>query len=124
MGELRPSLHGLAPALCYGMECAYQACVVLCSVLRRAVRVHRHCLQRLRTPSIGPRGRHGGVGACAAYGEAPLTPCPCELHDRYAGCVRRAAPRLRSDMWRTDPPLAARGTWQSAVTVLQEPHAS
>ena len=31
------------------------------------------------------------------------------LHDRYAGCVRRAAPRLRSDMRRPDPPLAARG---------------
>jgi len=37
----------------------------------------------------------------------------------YAGSVRRAAHRLRSDLRRPDPPLAARGPWQSAVTVLQ-----
>jgi hypothetical protein len=52
------------------------------------------------------------------------TRCPCEFHDRYAGCDYRAAPRLRSEMRRPDPPLAARGPWQSAVTVLQGPHAS
>jgi hypothetical protein len=75
MDQLRSSLHGVAPALCDRMDCAHPARVVLCSVLRRAVRVHRHCLQ----------------------------------HDGYAGCFRRAAPRLRSDMLRPGPSLAAGG---------------
>ena len=110
--QLRPSLHGVAPALCDRMDCAHPARLVPCSVLRRAVRVNRHCLQRLRARGIGPRGRHAGVRADATYGEAPITRCPCELHDRYAGCDRRAAPRLRSDMQRSDPPLAARHSWQ------------
>ena len=119
MDQLRPSLHGVALALCDRMDCAHPARVVPCSVLRRAVRVHRHCLQRLRARSIGPRGRHAGVRAYAANGEAPITRCPCEFHDRDAGCVRRAAPRLRSDMRRPDPPLAARCLWQSPMTVLE-----
>jgi hypothetical protein len=68
----------------------------------------------------GLRGRYAGVRAYAAYGEAPITRCPCELHDRDAGCARRTAPRLRSHMRRPDPPLAARGHWQSAVTALQD----
>ena len=54
MDQLRPSLHGLAPALCHRMDCAHQARVVPCSALRRSVCMRRHCLQRLRTPSIGP----------------------------------------------------------------------
>jgi len=108
MDQLRPSFHGVAPALCDRMDCAHPACLIPCSVLRRAVRVHRRCLQRLRAPSIGPCGRHAGVRAYAAYGEAPIARCPCELHDRYAGRDRRAARRLRSHMCRPDPPLAAR----------------
>jgi hypothetical protein len=46
MGQLRPSCHGVAPALCDRMDCAQPARVVPCSVLRRAIRVHRHCVQR------------------------------------------------------------------------------
>ena len=109
MDQLRPSLHGLAPALCDRMGCAHPARIIPRSALRRAVCMHRHCLQRLRAPSIGPCGRRRGVRTYAAHGEAPITRCPCGLHDRYAGCARRAAPRLRSDMRRPDPPLAARG---------------
>ena len=91
MDQLRPSFHGVAPALCDRMDCAHPACLIPCSVLRRTVRVHRRCLQRLRAPSIGPCGRHAGVRAYAAYGEAPIARCPCELHDRYAGRDRRAS---------------------------------
>jgi hypothetical protein len=98
------------------MDCAHPARLVPCSVLRRAVRVHRHCLQRLRARRTIPSGHHAGVKAYAAYGEAPVTDCPRELHDRYVGCDRRAAPRLWFDMRRPDPPLAAGGSWQSAVT--------
>ena len=48
--------------------------------------------------------------AHTAYGEAPITRRPCELYHRDAGCVRRAALGLRSDLRRPDPPLAARGS--------------
>jgi hypothetical protein len=96
MDQLCPSFHGVAPALCDRMDCAHPACLIPCSVLRRAVRVHRRCLQRLRAPSISPCGRNAGVRAYAAYGEAPIARCPCELHDRYVGCDRRAARRFRS----------------------------
>jgi hypothetical protein len=78
------------------------------------------CLQRLRARSVDPRGRRGCFRAHAAHGEAPIPHCPGELHDRYAGCVCRATPRLRSDLGRLDPPLAARGSpWQPAVTISQ-----
>jgi hypothetical protein len=102
-------------ALCDRMDCAHQARVIPCSALRGAVCMRRYCLQRLRTPRIGPCGRDSGFRAYAAYREAPISRRPCELHDRDAGRDRRAAPRLRSDMRRPDPPLAARGFWQSAV---------
>ena len=55
MDQLRPSLHGVAPAFCDGMDCAHPAGVVPGSLLRRAVRVHRHCLQRLRAPCTSPQ---------------------------------------------------------------------
>ena len=110
MDQLCPSLYGVVPALCDRMDCAHQARVVPCSALRRAVCMCRYCLQRLRTPSIGPRGRHAGVRACTAFSKAPITHCPCGLYNRYAGCVRRAAPRLRSDLRRPAPPLASRGS--------------
>src|SRR5213082_2017379 len=46
----------------------------------------------------------------------------CELHHRDAGCVRRAACWLRSDMRRPDPSPAAGGrAWQSAVTGREDP---
>jgi TMEM175 potassium channel family protein len=45
--------------------------------------------------------------------------CPFDFHGRHAYCIRRASPRLRSDMRRADPALAARCPWQSAVTFLQ-----
>ena len=45
MDQLRPSLHGVAPAIRDRMDCAHPARVLPCSVLRRTVRVHRHCLQ-------------------------------------------------------------------------------
>lgn len=49
--------------------------------------------------------------------EAPITRCSGELYDRHAGCVGRAPRRLRSDMRRPHPPLAAGGRpWQPAVT--------
>jgi uncharacterized membrane protein len=66
------------------------------------------CLQRVRARSIGPGGRHASVRAHATYREAPIARCPCHLHDRYAGCIHRASPGLRSDMRRPDSPLAAR----------------
>ena len=118
MDQLRPSFHGVAPALCDRMDCAHPARVVPCSALRRAIRVHRHCVQRLRARSLSPRRRHTGFRGYAAHGEAPITRCPCELCDRCAGCVRRAAPRVRSDMRRPDSPLAARGRprhWAGAL---------
>ena len=73
MDQLYPSLYGVVPALCYRMDCAHQARIVPCSALRRAVCMRRYCLQRLRTPSIGPRGRHAGVREYAAFGNAPIT---------------------------------------------------
>jgi uncharacterized membrane protein len=41
-------LPGVAFAVCDGVGCAHPAGVVPCGVLCRTVRVHRHCLQRLR----------------------------------------------------------------------------
>ncbi len=99
----------------FATACAHPTRVVPCSVLRRALRVRRHCLQRLRVPSIGPRGRQATVRAYPAYGEAPVPRCACELYDRYAGCVRRAARRLRSDLRCPNPPPAARCLSQSPV---------
>jgi len=58
---------------------------------------------------------YAGARAHAAHGEAPLTRCPGDFHDRYTGCVCRTTPRLRSHMRRPDPPLAARGPRQSAL---------
>jgi hypothetical protein len=52
--------------------------------------------------------RHTDAGGNTAHGEAPIAWCPCELCDLYARCVRRAAPRIRPDMRRFNPPLAAR----------------
>jgi hypothetical protein len=72
--------------------------------------MRRRCLQCLRTPGIGPCGQHAGVRRYAACGEAPIALRPYGLHDRHAGCARRTAPRLRSDLRRPDPALAARGT--------------
>jgi Endosomal/lysosomal potassium channel TMEM175 len=86
--------------------------------------VHRHCLQRLRTRSTDPRGSSAGFRSHPAYREAPVTRCPRELHDRNAGCVRRASTRLRSDMRRPDPSRAARCPCQSAVMLLSGAFAS
>ena len=57
---------------------------------------------------LARRGRHASVRAYPSHGETPITRCPCDFHDRDADCIRRAARRLRSDMRRPDPPLAAR----------------
>ena len=107
MDQLRPSLHGVAPTLCGRMDCACQARVAPGGVLGGALRMHRHRLQPLRAGSIDPRGRHAGAGAHAAHGEAPIPRRTCDLYDGHAGCARRTPPRLRSDMRRPDPPLAA-----------------
>jgi hypothetical protein len=123
MGQLCPSFYGVALALRNGMGCAHHTRVAACRVLRSAVRVRRHCLQRIRAPRIGPSRHHPRVRAYAADGEAPITGRPCDLHHGYARCVRQAASLLRSDMWRPDPAFAARGSWQSAVTVLLGTHA-
>jgi len=40
----------------------------------------------------------------------------CDFHDRHTGCIRRTTPRLRSDLRRADPPLAAGRPRQLAVT--------
>jgi uncharacterized membrane protein len=61
------------------------------------------------------------VPAYAAHRQAPITRRACDLHDRYARCVRHAAPWLRVDMRRTHPPLTAGGPRQSAVTDAREP---
>jgi Endosomal/lysosomal potassium channel TMEM175 len=115
--------YGVALALRNGMGCAHHTRVAACRVLRSAVRVRRHCLQRIRAPHIGPSRHHPRVRAYAADGEAPITGCPCDPHHGDARCVRQAASRLRSDMWCPDPAFAARGSWQSAVTVLLGTHA-
>lgn len=78
---------------CDRMDCAHPAHLIPCGVLLRTVRLHRHCLQRLRARSISLRRHHAGVPAYADYGEAPITRCPCGLHERYVGCDRRAPPR-------------------------------
>jgi hypothetical protein len=115
LDQLRPSLYGVVPALCDGMGCAHPVGIVPGSVLRGTIRVHRHRLQRVRARSIGPRGRVASVRADATYRQAPITCCPCDLHDRYAGCIYRAAPQLRPDMRRPDSPLAARCLRQHSV---------
>jgi uncharacterized membrane protein len=49
-----------------------------------------------------------GMRAHATYRQTPITRCPCDFHDRYAGCIHRAAHRLRSDMRRLDSSPTAR----------------
>jgi hypothetical protein len=50
------------------------------------------------------RGRHAGVGAYAAHGQASIAHCPCELHDCHAGCLYGATGRLRQRVvgWSSD----------------------
>jgi len=56
---------------------------------------------------------------------AQITRRPCELHDRYAGCLRRAARRVRSDMRRPDSSFAARRRpWPWTSALLLGLHAS
>ena|SRR5919107_1249306 len=78
-----------------------------------------HCLQCLRAGGVSPSRRRAGVGPSAAHGVAPVAVCSCDLHDRHARCVRRAAPRLRSDMRRPHPPPATGGAGQSTLTAIQ-----
>jgi len=47
MNQLRSSIHGVAPTLCDRLGCGNPARFLPGCVLRRAVCVHRHCLQRL-----------------------------------------------------------------------------
>jgi hypothetical protein len=99
------------------INCAHPACIIPCRVLCRSFCGCGHCLQHLRAGSVGPSGGLATARPGAPYGEAPITGCSCDLHDRYARCVRRAAFGLRSDMRRPYPSPAARGTCQSAMTI-------
>jgi hypothetical protein len=110
--------------LCHCMGCAHPARVIPGRVLCGVVCVHRHRLQRLRARSTDPRGSRAGFRSHPAYRETPVTRCSRELHDRDAGCVRRASTRLRSDMRRPDPSRAARCPCQSAVMLLSGAFAS
>ena len=83
LDQLRPSLHGVVPTHCGRLDCAHPARFVPCSVLCGAVRVHRHCLQRLRARIVDPPGRRRCFRAHAAHGEAPIPHC----------------------VWRASPPL-------------------
>src|SRR5260370_1782136 len=49
------------------------------SPLRTALRLRRHCLQRLRVPSIGPPGPQAPSPAYPPYRTAPLPPSPSHL---------------------------------------------
>jgi len=106
------------------MDCADAARVLPGCVLRRGIRVHRRCVQRLRARSFNPSRRHAGVRGYAARGEAPVTRCPRELYDRNAGCVRCATTWVRHYMRCPDPPLAARGRPWWAAALLAGLHAS
>jgi len=70
LDQLRPSFHGVAPTLRHRMDCADAARVLPGCVLRRGIRVHRRCVQRLRARSLNPSRRHAGVRGYAARGEA------------------------------------------------------
>ena len=120
MDQLRPSLYGVVPAFCDGLGCTHPARIVARSVLRGAIRVHRHCLQRVREKYIGPRGRDRSVRAHATYRQAPIARCPCDVHDRDADCIHRAAPQLRPDMRRADSPLPARRLCQYPAAVIKD----
>ena len=66
------------------------------SVLRRALRVHRHCLQRLRARSPGSRGRHARARAYPAPGSAGArSSCSRSLRPRFwSRSSRRASPSV------------------------------
>jgi hypothetical protein len=49
LDQLRPSFHGVAPALRDLMDCPHPARVLPRGVLRRDIRMHRHRVQHLRT---------------------------------------------------------------------------
>ncbi len=114
MDQLRPSFHGVAPALCDRMDCAHPACLIPCSVLRRvfvcidvAYNVFEHqVLAHADATQVSARMRRMArrrlLVVLASFTTAML--------------VAIAARRLRSHMRRPDPPLAARSPCQSAVT--------
>jgi hypothetical protein len=88
-------------------------------VLRRSVYMYRRGVQRFRTSGIDPGGCQHGVRAYAAYSEMPIADRPCGVHVSHAGCDRRPARRLRSDMRGVDAALAAGSLRVQAVTDLQ-----
>ncbi len=70
-----------------------------------------HCLQCVRAGSIHPSEHRADIRTSAAYGEASITHCSRNFHERHAGRLRRAAVRVRFGLQCPDPSLTTRGTW-------------
>jgi hypothetical protein len=92
LGQLRPSVPGVALALCDCLGRAHSFRVLACGVLRSAVRLRRQCLQHLRARRPGARSGHARIRARAACGEASINRRSGDLFDRDAGRV--VAPRV------------------------------
>jgi hypothetical protein len=70
----------------------------------------------------GVAGRPRGGECASPLGETPIARGPGDLHHRDVGGVTGAAPRVRADPRRPNPPRAARGAWQSVASQLIPKH--